>query len=367
MQLIDLDYEEGWTANNINRAYLSQDTFVRKEQNNTWVGTEEQDKVNNPAWDARKCLWVEVWGGPGSPLVVTYIPNPEHYSGVNFDGSQVQGKITYDPNGGSGSRIDQIVAYGYQTQIKGQIYSRDGYVFTGWNTDPNGYGTQYNPDGWYTFNSQVTLYAQWRSLYQITYYPNGGNGNPYQQGKFNSGDWLQVSQNLFWRDGYKFIGWNINPGGGGTQYSEYQWAQFWGNTNLYAQWEQLYRITYDPNGASGSAYNSGYFEKEQTITVDQNSFQRPGYRFMGWNTDRNGYRNGQGTSYNPGQSYVFWGNITLYAQWEPLYKLTVDPNDGKYTDSSTGQSYSQPSAWELVENETKRINDSFRPGYNFKG
>jgi len=57
---------------------------------------------------------------------------------------------------------------------------------------------------------------------------------------------------------------------------------------------------------------------------------------MGWNTDRNG----QGTSYAPGKSYVFWGNITLYAQWEPLYKLTVDPNDGTYTDSSTGQSYS---------------------------
>lgn len=84
---------------------------------------------------------------------------------------------------------------------------------------------------------------------------------------------------------------------------------------------------------------------------------------MGWNTDRNG----QGTSYTPGQSYVFWGNITLYAQWEPLYKLTVDPNGGTYTDSSTGHSYSQPSNWELIEDETKRINDSLRSGYNFSG
>lgn len=360
MQLIDCDTDEGWTINNVNKAYLSQNTYVVKTDTNTWKGTYEPDYEPD---SYRKNIWIEAYGNPQRPLTIIYWPNPEHYSGINFEGSSVSGKITYDPNGGSGSRVDQIVAYGYQTQIKGQIYNRDGFIFTGWNTDPNGYGTQYNPDGWYTFNSQVTLYAQWKQLYQVTYYPNGGNGNPYQQAKFNSGDWIQLSQNLFWRDGYRFKGWNTDPNGWGTGYSEYQWTQFWGNVNLYAQWEQLYRITYDPNGASGQAYTSGYFQAGSWMTIDQNRFQRPGYRFMGWNTDRN--RNG--TSYSPGGSYQFWNNITLYAQWEPLYKLTVNPNGGVYTDRSTGQQFSYSSIWELIQNEKKQINDSNRAGYSFRG
>lgn len=357
MQLTDLDLGEGYTINNVYKAFLWRDTSVVYSGNNTWKGTYEGNDLE------RQSLWVEVSQTPQNPLRLQYWAYMQHSGHINYGGTVVTGTLTYKPNGAPGNDIQQVISLGYDTVIANNSYQWTDHEFLGWNTSANGSGTWVYPGNKKVFNSQQTLYAQWRSLYQITYYPNGGNGNPYKQNKFNSGDWLQVSQNLFWRDGYKFIGWNTNPGGGGTQYSEYQQAQFWGNTNLYAQWEQLYRITYDPNGARGFAYKSGYFEKGQNVTVDQNSFQRPGYRFMGWNTDRNG----QGTSYTPGKSYVFWGNITLYAQWEPLYKLTVDPNDGTYTDSSTGQSYSQPSTWELIENETKRINDSFRPGYNFRG
>lgn len=282
MQLTDLDLGEGYTINNVYKAFLWRDTSVVYSGNNTWKGTYEGNDLE------RQSLWVEVSQTPQNPLRLQYWAYMQHSGHINYGGTVVTGTLTYKPNGAPGNDIQQVISLGYDTIIANNSYQWTDHEFLGWNTSANGSGTWVYPGDKKVFNSQQTLYAQWRSLYQITYYPNGGNGNPYKQSKFNSGDWLQVSQNLFWRDGYKFVGWNTNPGGGGTQYSEYQQAQFWGDTNL-------------------------------------------------------------------------------YAQWEPLYKLTVDPNDGTYTDSSTGQSYSQPSTWELIENETKRINDSFRPGYNFRG
>jgi uncharacterized repeat protein (TIGR02543 family) len=39
--------------------------------------------------------------------------------------------------------------------------ARTGYTFVGWNTQADGYGTNYAPGGTYTANASVTLYAKW--------------------------------------------------------------------------------------------------------------------------------------------------------------------------------------------------------------
>ena len=44
-----------------------------------------------------------------------------------------------------------------------------------------------------------------------------------------------------------------------------------------------------------------------------NGYQRPGYKFIGWNTNQNG----SGTWYYPGQSITITQSTTLYAQWTP--------------------------------------------------
>lgn len=44
-----------------------------------------------------------------------------------------------------------------------------------------------------------------------------------------------------------------------------------------------------------------------------NTFTRPGYPFLGWNTQADG----GGTSYSDGQTYNFAGDLELYAQWTP--------------------------------------------------
>ena len=61
-------------------------------------------------------------------------------------------------------------------------FTRDGYVFTGWNTAADGSGTPYAEGATYTFpnnawasSNATTLYAQWqKNNYDITYDCNGG-------------------------------------------------------------------------------------------------------------------------------------------------------------------------------------------------
>ena len=84
--------------------------------------------------------------------------------------------LRYDPNGGTPDSIyPSNTGFAYKknatasvwdnTQTDGTAwFSRGGYVFTGWNTQPDGSGTAYAPDASIVLTDPVTtLYAQWRS------------------------------------------------------------------------------------------------------------------------------------------------------------------------------------------------------------
>ena len=75
--------------------------------------------------------------------------------------------IRFDGNGStSGSMADEPMTYGVAATLTAGAFSRDGYVFSGWNTEADGSGTSYanmasvlnltTEDG-----GTVTLYAQW--------------------------------------------------------------------------------------------------------------------------------------------------------------------------------------------------------------
>lgn len=75
--------------------------------------------------------------------------------------------ITYYGNGATGgSTYTQTKTYG-QTTILYNNFTRTGYSITGWNTAADGSGTAYSTTQELsaTFNSNLTLYAQWRLNY----------------------------------------------------------------------------------------------------------------------------------------------------------------------------------------------------------
>ena len=89
-----------------------------------------------------------------------------------------------------------------------------------------------------------------------------------------------------------------------------------------------YSVTYDGNGSTGgsaptdgTAYASG-----ATVTVEgANTLVKRGWLFSCWNTQDDG----EGTSYNPGETFTIAANTTLYAIWEDDPDA-LDSNAGTY-------------------------------------
>jgi uncharacterized repeat protein (TIGR02543 family) len=67
--------------------------------------------------------------------------------------------VTFDPNGGSGDMPAQTI--GGTAPLAQNTLTRDGYTFSGWNTQQDGQGTAYADGADFDFSSDETLFAQW--------------------------------------------------------------------------------------------------------------------------------------------------------------------------------------------------------------
>lgn len=72
--------------------------------------------------------------------------------------------LSYDANGGSGFMETNAAALGAGVWVAENEFTRDGYVFTGWNTAADGSGTDYDPNVFFQFKAKANvLYAQWKA------------------------------------------------------------------------------------------------------------------------------------------------------------------------------------------------------------
>jgi len=82
-------------------------------------------------------------------------------------------EVRFDANGGTGTMMDQRFFYGEKKALSPNTFTRDGYVFAGWNTAKDGMGTSYS-DGQSVSNlsatngATVTLYAKWSPLFILS-------------------------------------------------------------------------------------------------------------------------------------------------------------------------------------------------------
>ena len=257
--------------------------------------------------------------------------------------------------------------------------TREGYEFVGWNTDPFGGGTAYQPGDLIFVTSDIALYAQWEAvpptIHLITYEPNGLSveGLPGQQ-EVPEGETAALSAAIPTRTGYRFLNWNSQPDGSGAAYQPGQTVgPLYGDLTLYAQWEAipptLHLLTYEPNDAGGpSAENIPEPEEvEEGNTADLSTVvpTRTGYQFLGWNTAPDG----TGAAYQPGQTVgPLYGDLTLYAQWEAipptLHLLTYEPNDAG---GPSAENIPEPE--EVEEGNTADLSTVVptRTGYQFLG
>ncbi len=231
------------------------------------------------------------------------------YDNIGTSGGELVGKV-YTNNGG-------------QTQTAEPTPVRLGYTFVSWNEKPDGSGRVYSLAKGEKKNN--SFYAQWAlAEYTLNFNGNGGSDTvtnvPGSQTISNGCFGTGYSEPQ--RTGYKFIEWNRVPEGTGE--AMYPSSIVSATTTVYAIWEKETTVTFKANGG---------VDADQFIkAVDEKlgNFPQPpskdNYTFLGWSK----------TDTNDANTIVdlvlesFETDVTLYAVWSPIYKVTFNGNSGDW-------------------------------------
>lgn len=278
-----------------------------------------------------------------------------------------QASLTYDGNGATGGKTDpQTGKTDEKINVRDNGFTRDGYTFVTWNTQADCKGNAVKPNSEWTLRGSSTLYACWAGNAQtLTYHGNGATGGNTAAQSGKTGDELTTNANGFTRDGYTFVRWDTARDGSGTAYGEgkngvSQYVMKPAGNDLYAIWKAnpatiQYRNDW-PNTTGSTPDTTG--NTGDTVTVSQNSFDRPGYTFTGWSTSKRG-----DPSLQPGDKHTLEpGTTTVWAQWK------ANPAHLVYN-SNIGSIGSETKTVDGVVDQTvKTLGNPFdRPGYTFSG
>ena len=223
--------------------------------------------------------------------------------------------VIFNANGGTGSMENQAYTYDVEQALTANSFSKSGYTFAGWNTQPDGSSTPYTDAQQVSNltaenNEAVTLYAQWtKGAYTISYDLAGGTLAAANPASYDV-ETESFTLNNPTRTGYTFDGWtgtgldsatvNVTVTKGSTGNRSYT-ATWTANTNT---------VTFDYNyeGAPtadeiSQTYDSSYVLPE--------SPERAGYAFVGWYTAADG-----GTLVEATTRMTATEDHSLYAHWE---------------------------------------------------
>jgi uncharacterized repeat protein (TIGR02543 family) len=275
----------------------------------------------------------------------------------------VQYTLTYEPQGGS-TVLPNTQNAG--TVITLATTTFEGYTFNGWFTASSGGSLVTSP---YTFNSNVTLYAQWTAV-QYTLIYNTQGGSAVSSTTQNAGTVITLATTTY--EGYTFNGWFAASSGGSAIPSPYTLNA---DVTLYAQWTAVqYTLIYNTQG--GSDVPQDIQNVGTPATIANGPTPPLDWTFGEWNTESDG----GGIRYNAGATYSLDVDLTLYAQWTATLNYNTQggpillPNTGPQGSSISlpagpdragytflewntsadglGASYAAGSAYVLYENST---------------
>ena len=236
--------------------------------------------------------------------------------------------VAFNANGGTGTMEPQTHIYDASQALTSNAFTRTGYAFSHWATNPDGTGTTYT-NGQTVQNlttsngATIPLYAQWNPItYTVSFNANGGTGTMAAQ--THTYDASQaLTSNTFTRTGYTFAGWATTATGNvaytnGQTVSNLASTQG-ANVELFAKWTPItYTVSFNANGGEGTmAAQTHTYDASQALT--SNAFTNAGYSFTGWATDADDdvvYTNGQSVS---NLASTQDANVELFAKW------TVNP------------------------------------------
>ena len=275
--------------------------------------------------------------------------------------------IVYNANGATGGAVPtaQTKTHGIDLTVSANTGSlvRTGYIFSGWNTQANGSGTDYPVGSSLTINASTTLYAKWTAdTYSVTYDDNGATGGtvPADQEKIHDvGLILATNNGELIRTGYTFRGWNTQANGSGTDYAVGSSLTTNANTTLYAKWTaNTYTVAFEPYGGTPAPTDMMVIYNQMYGSLP--TVERTGYSFDGWYTEANG----TGARIESATTVFATSNNTLYAKWTPnMYSVTYN-TDGATSGSAPA---SQTKIHGIDLTVSANTGHLARNGYTFSG
>ncbi|MDR0502388.1 MAG: InlB B-repeat-containing protein [Treponema sp.] len=272
--------------------------------------------------------------------------------------------VTFNANGATGGTAPYHINASQNTAItlpnQGSLV-KAGYAFAGWNTAADGSGMTYAAGSSYMVTGYITLYAKWNTpgMFTVIFDVNNASGNAPDAQTVSEGSIITLpGGGAFSKPGHTFGGWNADAEGSGTTYAAGSTYIIAANLTLYAKWNiNNYTVTFDINGAGGTAPTTQTADYSTDITLPNNSsFSKPGYAFGGWNENADS----SGETYTPDSSFTVTGDTTLYAKWE--YTVTFNAN------GATGGT--APDAMSANQNASITLPDKgslVKTGYAFTG
>jgi uncharacterized repeat protein (TIGR02543 family) len=234
-----------------------------------------------------------------------------------------------------------------------------GYDFTGWNTEPDGTGTDYAPGQETSLTGNLYLYAKWeeKEPVTLTYIYND------EEGRTDSAQVIPGANTAFpnaSRKGYRLKGWyedeelTVFAGSAGEKYYAPQ-----EDAAYYAAWEKTEEaaitctITFDPDGGE-TVRKSITAEKDSKIILP--ICNKSGYEFLGWFlASDDSICAGQA-----GEEFTVQGDMTLKAHFEKKeavkVTITFDTDGGK-----------EAKPIRAAKGDTIRLPKTEKDGYNFLG
>ena len=244
------------------------------------------------------------------------------YCGYEEKVKEYQVKLTYDANGGEGTIDSTAGAAGESVNVAENVFTRNNYTFTGWNTQADGSGTAYKAGDSFTLTDKDTvLYAQWSenapAQVNVSYDANGGTGT-MESVTGDVGSEIVIGQNGFARSGYTFTGWNTQADGKGTAYKPGDSFTLTDkDTVLYAQWNKLVTVSFDLCGHGGTNIPSQTFVSGNKAS-EPTAPKEDGWVFGGWYTEK-------GCKYRFSFDSAVTSDITLYAKWDRVTTVVSAP------------------------------------------
>lgn len=140
---------------------------------------------------------------------------------------------------------EMIYAKDVLATVNDNTFTNDGKVFLSWNTQADGKGETYYPNGTIKVTGNMDLYARWgrrSSTVTVTYHSNFGTDRTYVTDAEVNNARITVEAynalNLPERTGYSFVGWNTEADGTGRTFAAGASARVnvTEPNDLYAQW-----------------------------------------------------------------------------------------------------------------------------------